>query len=306
MAASNSVARDAHLGDEIGERDRNRRLAVERERFLRTGALHAELGERAPHGGVGRVDLAQVLVDRRVHVREHGVVEVEAAEALEALGRAQQLTGAVAAAHDGDVEGAAAEVVDRDGVARVHATEVQVVQRRGFGFAEQRDALDAGNTTRFAQQVELELAPVRGVGQHDGVGPVAVAVGGDVEYVTEQLPHERVGAVRGAADHERSGVAEPALGLAGSGRRLGQQPPFGGVARDHRVAVERDDRRHGGAVLAECERFGLAARRAARRRGPGGAEIDAQSGAGVFMTRGYDRSSDVSPGMFPVVDPGVS
>ena len=261
-----------------------------------------------PHSRVGRVDLAQVLVDRRVHVREHGVVEVEAAEALEPLGRAQQLTGAVAAAHDGDVERPAAEVVDRDGVARVHAAEVQIVQCRGFGFAEQCDALDARDATRFAQQIELELAPVGGVGQHDGVRPVAVAVGGDVEHVTEQLTHERVGAVRGAADHERSGVAEPALGLAGSGRRLGQQSPFG------RVAARSPSRRRARRPTAWR---GRSRRAVSASASPPGAERAAvvhvvprstprAVPVAVFMTRGYDRCSGVSPGMFPVVDPGAS
>ena len=63
-------------------------------------------------------------------MREHGVVEVEATEALESLGGTEQLAGAVAAAHDRDVERATTEVVDRDDVAGLHPSEVHVVRAR--------------------------------------------------------------------------------------------------------------------------------------------------------------------------------
>ena len=52
-----------------------------------------------------------------VDVREHGVVEVDPAEAFDALGGAEDVDADVALAQHGGVEGAAAEVVDRDGVA---------------------------------------------------------------------------------------------------------------------------------------------------------------------------------------------
>ena len=60
---------------------------------------------------------ASATVEGGVDVGEHRLVEVEPAEALEALRRAEHLGAVGGAADHGGVERAAAEVVDGDGLA---------------------------------------------------------------------------------------------------------------------------------------------------------------------------------------------
>ena len=68
---------------------------------------------------------------------EHGLVEVDAAEALDALGRADQLEAVAGLAQHGGVERAAAEVVDRDDVAGADPLGRGVVDRRGLGLGDE-------------------------------------------------------------------------------------------------------------------------------------------------------------------------
>ena len=106
----------------------------------------------------------ELAADDLVHMGEHGVVEVDPAEALQPLGGSQQL-GLVAAADDGDVEGAAAEVVHGDQVAGRDPAQPHVVQGGGLRLAEQGDRVEPGDPARLAEQVELVAAPGGRVGR---------------------------------------------------------------------------------------------------------------------------------------------
>ena len=118
-------------------------------------------------------------VERVVDVRDDHLVEVDTTQPFEPFGRPEDLGAAFVALHDGRVERAAAEVVDGDDVAGREAAEADVVQRGGDRFGHERDRADAGQPPGFAQQIELVVAPCRGVGEDDRVGsrrrPRAVA-----------------------------------------------------------------------------------------------------------------------------------
>ena len=75
---------------------------------------------------------------------QHGVVEIDAAEPLEALGRAEELGPVVAVAHDGGVERAATEVEHRHRLAVLETAEVGVVAGGRLWLRHQLDVLDAG------------------------------------------------------------------------------------------------------------------------------------------------------------------
>ena len=80
----------------------------------------------------------------------------------------EQLGPVVAVADDGGVERPAAEVEHGDGLARLEPAEAGVVAGGGLGLGHQLDVVDAGDAAGLPEQVELELAPVRRVGQRDG------------------------------------------------------------------------------------------------------------------------------------------
>ena len=119
----------------------------------------------AAHVGVVAVHRPQRAVERGVDVGEHRLVEVDAAEAVEALGPPEQLGAVGAEAHDGGVERPPTEVVHGDGVAGAEAPEPGVVPRRGDRFGDERDVAEPGDAAGLAQKVELVLAPRRRMGE---------------------------------------------------------------------------------------------------------------------------------------------
>ena len=113
-----------HLGVKARESNTDdRHLGVDRQRLLGRDAV----GTQREHGRDARRDRRcrsrQRPVERGVDVGEHRVVEVDAAEALETLGRAEQPAPLGTDPHDRGVERAAAEVVHGDGVAGRQPTE---------------------------------------------------------------------------------------------------------------------------------------------------------------------------------------
>ena len=123
------VTRDAHLGVQAGDGDRDGRLGVVRQRFLRVDAVGSELDERAPDLGIGAVEFAEAAVERVVHVRQHHLIEIDATQALEPFRWPEQDRAVLGALHDRGVERPAAEVVHGDDVADRDTTEADVVQR---------------------------------------------------------------------------------------------------------------------------------------------------------------------------------
>ena len=131
----------------------------------------------------------------------------------------EQLGTVVADAHDGGVERPATEVEHGDGLAGAEPAEAGIVPAAATGSGIELDVADPGDPAGLPQQVELELAPVRRVGQRDGVRPLAGWDSAVVDDVAQELAHERLGAVRGAREHDRRAVAEAPLELAGTGGR---------------------------------------------------------------------------------------
>jgi hypothetical protein len=110
-------------------------------------------------------------------VGDHGVIEVDAAQALQADGLAERLEAGGGAPQHGGVERPAAEVVDGHDVARSDARRGGVVDGCGDGLGDEADVAQVAARRRMTQEIELELAPVRRVGEGDGVRWTALALG---------------------------------------------------------------------------------------------------------------------------------
>jgi hypothetical protein len=269
------VTRDAHLRVQSGRSDGHGRFRVGRQRLFGSSAVGAQLHERAPGLGVGRIQFAQSPVERVIDVGNDHLIEIDTTQPFEPFGRSEDLRATFVAPHDGRVERPAAEVVDGDDVAGHKAAETHVVQCGGDRFGHERHTADPGQSSRFSQEIELVVAPGRGMGQDHLVGSRAGRGRSRRNDVTQEVSHQRFRAVRLARHHHRGGVTEPALALADTRRRIGQHLLLGALADDDVVAGERDDRRHRRRVRAERQH--RATRAAADRgRGPRGSEIDAE------------------------------
>ena len=254
----------------------DRRLGVRREGLLGRRALRPQAGHRGADGWIGGVELAELPVEGGVDVGQHGVVDVDPAEAFQPLGGPEQLGTVVAVADDGGVEGPAPEVEHGHGLARLEPAEAGVVPRCGGWFGHQLDVVDPGHPGGLPQQVELELAPVRWVGQRDGLRPFAELGFGGLEDVAEELGHQCFGAVRDARQHVWRAVAEAPLELAGTGGGIGRHAPLGGVADDERAIGAGHDRRCGDGVRRQLERFAPCCG-VDGSGGPRGSEVDSES-----------------------------
>ena len=156
------ATRQPHAGGEAGNGNRDRGVGVLGEGFLGAHALVAEHGEGLADIGLGAVELGELPVEGGLDVREHRLVEIDAAEALDAVGGAEHLEAVVVEADHRGIEGAAPEVVDGDGVAGVELPDRRVPAGRRTRFGDQLDRVEPGDLGRRAQDVELEVAPRRG------------------------------------------------------------------------------------------------------------------------------------------------
>ena len=232
--------------------------------------------EGGADGRVGRVELAQLAVERRVDVGEDRGVDVDAAQALDPLGHPDDLEPRLRLADHRSIERPAAEVVDGDDVARLDALLAGVVDGRRLGLGQQRHlvASEPRQPRRLAQEVGLELRVVRRVGEDDVAGRAALALADLGHDRAQHVGHERLGPVRRPADDDRRGVAEPALELAGGPRGLARGPPLRGLADEDLAVLAQDhdggDRRSG-SPEAECLHPSVARHGG---RGVGGSQID--------------------------------
>ncbi|GAA3248465.1 hypothetical protein GCM10017691_58650 [Pseudonocardia petroleophila] len=226
-------------------------LGVAAQRLLGLGAVAAHAGDGRQRGGVGGVEAGEHLGQAVADVVEDGLVEVDAAQALQALGPPEQAepggpgTGPrrVGLADDGRVERAAAEVVDGDRGARLDALGRGVVQGGGLGLGEvgDRDALCGEGP---GEQVALVRAPRRGVGDGDPGGGPALALGDAVDDPADQPGGELLGRPGAPGDDDRGGVADAALELADDAVGVGERPALGGVPDDHGAVGGQEQ--HGG------------------------------------------------------------
>ncbi len=103
----------AHARAERGQLDGDLGLGVLRQMLLGALALVPQPTEGGAHVGLFPIERGDLPVGRRVDVGEDGLVEVDPAEPLDALGIADNLPR-LPVPHHGSVEGAATEVVDGD------------------------------------------------------------------------------------------------------------------------------------------------------------------------------------------------
>ena len=194
--------------------------------------------------GSRRRDLA---VEGHVDVVEDRLVEVDAAEPLDALGRAEHLPAAGGPAEDRGVERAAPEVVDRDDLAGFEPFVRGVVDRRRLGLGEQRGRaalVEPGHADRLVQEIGLERSPVGRVGHDRVVGLAHLERHHLVHDRAQHDPRERVGRHRRAADDQRHRITDAPLELARDLAGIGGGPSHRRVA-DHDVVAtaEVHDRR---------------------------------------------------------------
>ena len=174
--------------------------------------------------------------ERAEHVPEHRLVEVDPAQVLDPLRRAQRPEPGVGLLQHAGVEGAAAQVVDRDLVAGRHPVLRRVLRGGGLGLGTPQHRTDAGHHRDLVQQLQPERPPVRRVGQDHLGRRLAHPLGRRGDHPAQQVRGQRLRRERGARDHDRYVVADPALELPGQPVRLGQPPPLGRLA-DHELPV---------------------------------------------------------------------
>ena len=269
-------ARDAHLRLHIGQQHGHGGIAVRRQGLLGEDTLLAQTGERRTRGRVVGVQGGHGVADHLAHVGEHRFVEVDTAQPLDALRPAEQFeTGGHLAQH-GRVERAAAEVVHRDGLARLHALARRVLQGGSDRFRDVHGLADAGGLHGLAEEIDLVLTPVGRVGDGDEVGRAALAHTDVGEDLPQHQAEQTVGGERRAVEHDGCGVAQPALELTGEASRFVGTSALRGVADEHRVVLtEEDHGGDGGGMVPQRDHLRPAI--AHHRRGSErGAEIDPQ------------------------------
>ncbi len=99
-----------------------------------------------------------------------GDVEVDTSEALHPFRAPEQLEAFLGLAQHRGVEGAAAEVVDRDDLTGLEPLARRVVDRGGLGLGDEGDPADVGLPDRLDQQILLVGAVVGRVTDNRQVG----------------------------------------------------------------------------------------------------------------------------------------
>jgi hypothetical protein len=161
-------------------------------------------------------------------VAEHRVVEVRAAELLDALGRAEHRVPVAGAPQHRRVERAAAQVVHADHLAGRHPLGGSEVDRRGLRFGDGPDVGPPGAAEDLVELLPLVRSPVRRVRHHHLGRRGVVARRHGVQHVPQQLGEQGVRRVRRAADQQRHRVTEAAFDLAYQPGRVGLAVAFGG------------------------------------------------------------------------------
>jgi hypothetical protein len=225
-------AGQAHVEVPVGQEHRDRRLGVDRQRLLGQDAVLAQPGQRDGGLRVAHVQLRQRSPGAVVDVGQHRVVEVDAAEAFDALRGAQDVDAGSAFAQDGGVEGAAAEVVHRHDVAVGELAGGGVVRRCGFGLGDHPRLCHAGDLGNLLEQLAPVRPPVGRVGEYDCVRGRAFGLRDPRDGVGQQGGEQGGGRVRRSAEHHRHRVTEAALELAADPVRAAYRPTAGGLAGD--------------------------------------------------------------------------
>ena len=260
----------------FAEQHGDRRARVGRQRLLGFDAVRTEPSHaRLRHRIVG-VETVERATEGRGDVREDGFVDVDPAEVLDAFRCAEDLEAVLGLAQDGGVERAAAEVVDRDRLARLHSLRRRVVDRRRFRLAQDGGLPHLRHADGLTEQVELVGTPVGRMRHGHVVGRATLHLDHVVERPAQHLAHERLGRHRRAAEEQRRGVADPSLELPSDPSGLARGAAVGGVARqDLFVFSKEHDGRHDRSAITQGNDRRLAVlddRRGGVRR----ADVDAE------------------------------
>jgi hypothetical protein len=260
----------------VGEQHRDRHVGVAGQGLLGAHALLAEAGGGGEDRRVVGVEGVEGLTDRAGHVAQDGGVEVDPAQAVDALGVAQDLPADAGAAQDRGVEGAAAQVVDGQHGAGVDPLLGGVVDGGRLGLHHQRHVGQLGQPDGLVEEVLLELAPVGRMGHRHAQRQLTLVVGHLVDHPAQQLGHELLGRPRGAAQDQGDGVADAALELAGHPVGLDERAALGRLTGDDlAVLLQQHHRRDLRRVAAEPSDGGAPVAPACRRR-VRGAQVDAE------------------------------
>ena len=221
---------------ELAAPDPHHDLVLGAQRLFREGA-------RAPDPRDRRHVVGQRLPD----VLPHQLVEVETAEVVDRLGDAQHreaAAGRPGPAQHGGVEPAAAEVVDRDRVARLPAP-------AATAWATARGSATNVTPRSCAARAEASLSSV--CGAHDAGCARAIRAGCSPSFSTTRSTTQRTSrADSSSADHgwppsiDRRRVSHPTLEAANDARRVDPGETRRGLADGHAlVPGEVQHRRHG-------------------------------------------------------------
>jgi hypothetical protein len=114
---------------------------------------------------------------------------------LDAFGRAEDLEAVVGLAEHGGVEGAAAEVEDRDHLTALHFGGGRVGNGRRFGLGERQRAfrVEARELHGLGDELPLERSPVGREGHGDDVRRRTLAFGDGGHDRSQQAGHQRLG-----------------------------------------------------------------------------------------------------------------
>jgi hypothetical protein len=146
----------------VGQHDRDGDLGVARQRLLRVDAVGPQDGQRGAQDRIVGLEGLPLQADHLEDVAHHRLVEIDAAQVLDAVGASQQGEPTVVLdPHDRGVEGPAAQVVDGQHGSRLQAALAGVEPGRGDRFGDQVVDLQPHMTDGLSEQVELVLAPVR-------------------------------------------------------------------------------------------------------------------------------------------------
>jgi hypothetical protein len=178
-------------------------------------------------------------------VVEDRCVDVDPAQALDALRLPEDLEPGGGLAQYRRVEGAAPEVVHGHHRTGIDALLPRVERRRGLGLGGVGDRLlQPRKADRLAQQVCLVRPPVRRMGHAHGRRRATFAGRDSVDHGPQQAGHQRLGRVRHAAEQDRCRIAQAALELPGHPVWFAQATPARRLAGDHGlVRTKQDDRR---------------------------------------------------------------
>jgi hypothetical protein len=269
-------ARQANVRHQVRERDRDRDVGIRRQGFLRAPTLIAQARERSRRGGVVAHHVAWLQTERLHHVLQDGMIEVDAADPLEALRLPDEGESFGGLAQQRCVERTATEVIHGDDLTDLDPLERGVVDRCGFGLRDERNGTDVGLPRRESQKIHLVVAERCWMAQHDSRRGLAVLLRHLLHDPCEHMGGQRLGAVGNAAEHQRRGITEATLEREGRAIRFLHGASFGGFTDEH-LAVLADEHDRGDRGRARPQRAHLDTPRRGDGRGAvRRAEVDAQ------------------------------